>query len=326
MLASGDGARLRHASHLNTYVAGAESNVAYSLAYLGHKVEWFGRVGRDPFGARIRDFLNESGIENARVIEDSSRSTGIYFKDHVRDSSTNIHYYRTGSAASVMSPDDLHHLALGQRKLCHVSGVMAALSTTSYELVQAILSEAKRVNTTISFDVNHRAAMWERGDAAGDLLAIARASDIVFVGRDEAAGLWSTTSVKSVRELLPDVPHIVVKDAEIGATHFGPDGAVFIPSLPLEVVEPVGAGDAFAAGFLSGWLDEWNPADALRLGHVLAGFTLQGTSDIPQLPRREEILAVSRSTQAEWRELKLTVPAMVEPVDLGGGHRHAAQF
>ena len=98
--------------------------------------------------------------------------------------------------------------------------------------------------------------------------------------------LWGAETADDVRGLLPDVPLLVVKDGAIGATGFDADGSEHVPALVAELVEPVGAGDAFAAGYLDAWLDGASPADRLRAGHERAVLVLGDTADFPR-PQRE---------------------------------------
>lgn len=303
LLATEGGAPLATTPSLGVYVGGAESNVASGLAHLGQSVEWFSRVGNDPFGERIRGFLSGRGVDVAAVVVDDLHPTGVYFKDRVDDRSE-VYYYRAGSAASAMSRADADGLALGERRLCHLSGVTAALSPDCDDLLQRILLERDDGQCPVSFDVNYRARLWDTAAAAPRLLELARAADILIVGRDEADLLWSTGDAAGVRALFPDVPQLIVKDAEIGATQFSAAGSVFVPALAVEVVEPVGAGDAFAAGYLSGWLDGLSTERSLRLGHLMAAFTLQDVSDLPHLPPVDEIAELSALDEESWRDLR----------------------
>jgi len=81
--------------------------------------------------------------------------------------------------------------------------------------------------------------------------------------------------------------HLVVKDGAVGATEFSPDGVVFVPAIPTEVVEAVGAGDAFAAGYLSGVLNGSAPQESLRSGHERAHLVLQSTHDVVGVGERD---------------------------------------
>lgn len=291
-------------SHLGIHVGGAESNVASGLAHLGHSVEWFSRLGEDPFGSIIIEFLRDRGVALGGLLRDSTRPTGIYVKDRESEVSR-VYYYRSGSAASALTPADLKGLSLGARVLCHVSGITAAISPTADDMLQHLIVNRHRTNCLVSFDVNYRPALWPPKLAAPRLLELARAADIVVVGRDEAQVLWGTERAEDVRNLLPGVAHLVVKDADVEAVHFTGDAITREPALRAEVVEPVGAGDAFAAGFLSGLVRGLSESQALRLGHLMAGLTLQHVSDLPTLPPAADILAVSKLDGDAWADIRL---------------------
>ncbi|SDS00742.1 sugar kinase [Microterricola viridarii] len=311
MLVPEPGEPLAHAESVATHIGGAESNVASGLASLGIGAEWFSRLGADPLAARILGELQARGVDTRGVTTDPSRPTGLYLKDHGSGSSR-VYYYRAGSAASALGPADLDALALESRRLVHVSGITAALSDSCDALLQRILVErAAAITAAVSFDVNYRPALWGIAEAAPRLLELARAADLVIVGRDEAETLWGTTDAASVRALIPDAAQLVVKDAEFGATQFDAHGASYVPALRVDVVEAVGAGDAFAAGYLAAWLSGTDTATALRLGHIMAGYTLGAVSDIVDLPSPELLFALAQTPDDEWQALRLPAPSVV---------------
>ncbi|MGW2026289.1 sugar kinase [Streptomyces decoyicus] len=280
LVAPAPGERLATAREAAIRVAGAESTVAQYLTDLGHRTAWASRVGADPLGEQVLAAIARSGVDVGHVERDRSAPTGVYFKDP-GPQGTRVHYYRTGSAASKMTPASLDSLPLSTVRLVHLSGVTPALSETCATTATALFERARAAGAICSFDVNYRAALWSSEQAAGPLLALARRADIVFVGLDEAQHVWGTETAEQVRGLVGPGVRLVVKDADVGATHFPPRGgpAVFAPANPAEVVEPVGAGDAFAAGYLSAWLRGAGPADRLRLGHKLAAFALGAVGD-----------------------------------------------
>jgi len=291
---------LRASDHILPFVAGAEANVAAGLAHLGQPVEWFGRVGDDPFGERIRAALQKRGVGVDGVIVDPTRPTGLYFKDRDGAAST-MHYYRAGSAASAPSLDDLDRLALGERRLVHVSGITPALSPACDAFVDALLGRVGR--SSVSFDVNYRAKLWPVDVAAPRILALARRARIVLTGRDEAEVLWGAATPAEIRRLFPDAEALVVKDSEIGATEFRGGTEVFVPAPVVEVVEPIGAGDAFAAGYLAGFLDGDPGETCIRLGHVMAAQALRNTTDSPVPPDAVELRAFAAYTSDAWAAL-----------------------
>lgn len=310
--AATDGASLASTAEVRLHVAGAEANVARGLAARGVPVEWWSRVGEDPFGDRIITDLTAHGVHCADVARDSRRPTGVYFKER-HGQSTEVHYYRAGSAASAMSLDDLDGLHLHQRRLLHLTGIAPALSPSCDQLVEHMLRAPR--NNIVSFDVNHRPALWpDLPTAAARLEVLANLADIVFIGRDEAQRLWGCTDATDIRTVL-SAPHVlIVKDADVEAVAFvasshGTDTVHRVPALTVEVVEPVGAGDAFAAGYLAGWLAGESPRVSLRSGHVLAAHALLSTADVAPALRAREFDRLRHLDDEQWARLRLPLDA-----------------
>lgn len=310
MLTPADGRPLAGGGLLRLDIGGAESNVACGLAALGHRAGWLSRLGADPFGDLVRDTLAGRGVQ-VHAEADPDRPTGVYFKNP-GPGGTQVHYYRAGSAASALGPADAGRPVVAGARLVHLSGVSPVLSASCAALVEQLLG-APRAGRLVSFDVNFRPALWPAAQAGPVLLELARRADVVLVGRDEAATVWGADTAQAVRELLPDVPTLVVKDAEHRATSF--DGAVRtdVPSPTVHVVEPVGSGDAFAAGYLSGLLDGRPPVDRLRLGHLLAAETLRCPGDLAVLPDRAALEQAVALPEAGWDRLEFGEPAGIRP-------------
>ncbi|WP_405914293.1 sugar kinase [Streptomyces sp. NBC_00963] len=297
-------APLDGAGLLGIRIAGAESNVAMYLADHGVPSRWVSALGDDPFGHRIRAEVAAAGVDISGVRTDPHRPTGLLVKDPGTEG-TRVHYYRRGSAASALTPDLLDDDAVRSAGLVHLSGITPALSAGCRDLVLALLRpDIAERPCPVSFDVNHRAALWADGAAPAVLLGLARRADITFVGLDEAQALWGDelADAFAVRELLPQPPVLVVKDGARAATAFDGPRAHTVPAPPVEVIEPVGAGDAFAAGFLAGLLRGEEPVRALRLGHLTAGAALRVTGDHGPLPDRVRLAELLDAAPAEWAE------------------------
>jgi len=254
---------------------GAESNVATHVAGAGHRAVWFSRLGSDPLGHRVARQLTARGVDVSSVSWDDDRPTGVY----VKNPGAGVSYYRRGSAASVLARSDVDGIHLEDVDVLHVSGITAAISDTARDFLEELMTRAREAGVRVSFDVNHRLPLWDARTAAPVLLALAQQADIVFVGRDEAESLWSTATADDVRALLPGVDELVVKDGDIGATVFAAEGRVFVPALVVDVVEPIGAGDAFAGGYLAALLSNASTHDRLTAGHALAARTLMSLTD-----------------------------------------------
>jgi 2-dehydro-3-deoxygluconokinase len=257
---------------------GAESNVASHLAVLGHHAAWVGQLGDDSLGRRALRLLSQRGVDTRWVQIHNTAPTGVYFKDP----GNGVQYFRRGSAASFMNTDTLTALPLAGARVVHLSGITAALSASCSAMLQAAVDKLARLPTLLSFDVNFRAGLWDVSEAAPILLEISRRADLLFVGLDEAATLWGTETEADVRAMLPEPRRLIVKDGAVGATEYSEEGTVFLQSVPTVVVEVVGAGDAFAAGYLSASLAGLRSKDRLMAGHARAALTIQSTSDFPE--------------------------------------------
>jgi 2-dehydro-3-deoxygluconokinase len=263
-------------------IAGAEGNVAVGLVAAGHRAAWASRLGADPFGERIAAELSGRGVD-LWVTTDETTPTGVMFKDPGVESSS-VYYYRRGSAASLMDRGFLDADALAGVRIVHTTGITPALSATCRDMVDQLYVDARAAGAVVSFDVNDRRALWSKEDAAQTLARLADAADIAFVGRDEAERIWGTATASDIRAYLPQCGLLVVKDGDVGATAFsGDDEPVFVPAPRVEVVEPVGAGDAFASGFLAATLEGADLAERLSAGHAAAARVLTTHGDLPPL-------------------------------------------
>lgn len=303
---------LHQATELHCGIGGAESNVAMGLAAMGLDSHWVGRVGRDGFGTRILNELSGHGVGVTGVEVDPALPTGLYVKVPAQSSGpecgSSVLYYRQGSAASAMGLATLTNPAvaglLENAALIHLSGITAALSPECLQLLETILA-SPRHGRTISFDVNWRAALWAGRDRSA-LKRLANLADVVLVGKDEAEHAFGTTDEAELRRLLPDPAVLVIKNEAISAIALNRDGSrEEVPALSVDVVEPVGAGDSFAAGYLSGMLFGLGQKASLRRGHVAAACTLTVHGDRGPLPEAARLSAILESTDAAWAAIRV---------------------
>ncbi|WP_067490358.1 sugar kinase [Actinomadura hibisca] len=279
-------------------VGGAESNVARGLAALGVPAAWVGRVGDDGFGRRVVRALDAAGVDTSHVAVDPRRPTGLYVKETGHDGGR-LHYYRAGSAASALGPDLLDGPAgpvLRDAPLVHLTGILPALSDSALELTAALLRRAG----TVSFDFNWRPALWHDRDPRL-LLPLLDAADITLLGADEGEAAFGVGDLAGLRALLPGPRYLVVKDGARGATVLTRDGtAVTEPALKVDVVDHIGAGDAFAAGYLAGTLRGYDLRRRLRLGHVAAAATLVVPGDHGPPPPPDRVAELLAATPERW--------------------------
>ncbi|MFJ3333905.1 sugar kinase [Streptomyces sp. NPDC086766] len=296
-------------------IGGAESNVACVLAAAGHSARWVGRVGADGFGDHLIEAIGAYGVDVTAVRRDPARPTGVYFRT-AGDRATDAHevaYYRAGSAASAMAVDTVDLDAVRAGRVLHLSGITAALSAGCLGLMRE-LTARRPGRPLVSFDVNHRPGLWRDAGGARVLLELARGADIVFVGEDEARTAWGLHGGRAVREALPEPDVVVVKQGGAGATAFArttagqadTDGtATSVRAPEVDVVAHVGAGDAFAAGFLSATLRALPLRDRLRHGHLTAAAALTAPGDLAAPPARDHADRLAALDEKAWGRLRL---------------------
>lgn len=259
--------------------AGAEFNVAAHLAGLGCETQWVSALGNDPIAEIILDEARVRGVGTDHVSVDTARPTGLYLKSS-EPGGTRMLYYRKGSAASAFDlvggvPPSQHRPAI-----VHTTGITPALSEVTRRSVDELACDRVFGAALVSFDVNYRPALWDGNRASDVLLSVAQHSDIVFVGRDEAESVWGASTAGEIRRLIDRPRHLVVKDGAESATEFDGDNVTVCPAPTVDVLEPVGAGDAFAAGWLTGFVRGEPAMRRLRFGHFMASQALQHHGDI----------------------------------------------
>ncbi|MGW4272364.1 sugar kinase [Streptomyces seoulensis] len=304
-------------------IGGAESNAACVLAAAGHSVRWVSRVGADGFGDHLVAAIGSWGVDVGAVGRDPDRPTGVYFRT-AGDRATDAHevaYYRAGSAASAMSPDTVDTAALRACRVLHLSGITAALSAGCLRLLRELTAPGPG-RPLISFDVNFRPALWRDADGPRVLLELARRADLVFVGDDEARAAWGLRGGRAISDALPEPGTVVVKQGAGGATAFtrdtaasedgrgdcdchGDGVATHVTAPAVDVVAHVGAGDAFAAGFLSATLRRLPVRDRLRHGHLAAAAALTVPGDLAPPPERGHADRLAALDDAAWGRLRL---------------------
>ncbi|WP_406442671.1 sugar kinase [Streptomyces sp. NBC_01613] len=311
--------RLADVPSFDRAIGGAESNVACTLAAAGHSVRWVSRVGADGFGDHLVEAIGAYGVDVTAVRRDPARPTGIYFRT-AGDRSTDAHevaYYRAGSAASAMAVANTDLDVVRAGRVLHLSGITPMLSDDCLDLVRALTAPRAR-RPLVSFDVNHRPTVWREADGPRVLLELARRADLVFVGEDEAQEVWGLTGADAVRAAFPDPEVLVVKQGGHGATVFdkesGTEHVTFVPAPRVDVVAAVGAGDAFAAGFLSATLRGLPVRDRLRHGHLMAAAALTVPGDLAAPPARDHADRLAALDDDAWGTLRLG-PGWTQAVD-----------
>lgn len=270
---------------------GADSNVAIALSRLGIPAIWISRLGTDPFGDLIERELRAEGIE-VRAARDPEHPTGFMLKQRRTPHTATVSYWRRNSAASFLSPADIPDDVLRGAALLHVTGITPGLSESAQDATFDAIARAREAGVTVSFDVNHRDGVWSRETASPVYRRIAEASDIVFAGTEEAALLVTATDSRIERSVAALGPaQVVIKRGADGATA-SIDGAFLQQdAVPVEVVDTVGAGDAFVAGYLAAFLEGADPRERLVQAVTTGALACTSRGDWEGSPSRADLLA-----------------------------------
>jgi sugar/nucleoside kinase (ribokinase family) len=297
---------LEYVHHFPKLIGGAESNVAIGLTRLGHTVGWFSKLGNDPFGRYIHKYIRGEGVDTSSCLFTDQAQTGIFFKEKRSPEDVNVYYYRKNSAASLIEPSDLVEEYIKQAKILHITGITPALSESCYQAVLEAIMMAKKHQITIVFDPNLRLKLWTQERAKEVLNELAAHADVILPGLDEGQFMTGMTKVDDVAEALMvgQDKTIIMKLGSKGAYFKTKDESGYVEGFPVgQVVDPVGAGDGFAAGIISGLLKQEKLPDIVRKANAIGAIVVGVSGDVEGLPTLHEVEAFM-SPKTSSRDVK----------------------
>ncbi|MEU8118761.1 sugar kinase [Spirillospora sp. NPDC049024] len=282
---------MRHARSLDLGIGGAESNTAIGLSRLGGSAAWFGRVGDDEFGRLITTALAGEGVRLGHTVVDGTAPTALLFKERRSGTLTRVQYYRTGSAGSRLHPSDVPHDLIRSARVLHVTGITAAISDTARQALDEAVETARDAGVPVSLDLNYRAALWAPAEAGECLHTLVKRADLVFATEREArlvapgddpAALATALAALGPRDVL-------VKRGAVGVVAFCEGRLHVQPAHRVPVVDPVGAGDAFAAGYLAEFVRGLPVAARLATATAAGAYAVTVRGDWEGLPSRADL-------------------------------------
>ena len=303
------GARLEDVSSLSKYIGGSSTNIACCSSRMGLSTALITRVGNEHMGQFIREQLQREGVDTRNVLTDPDRLTALVVLG-IKDQDTfPLIFYRENCADMAISVDDLDEDLISNAKALLITGTH--FSTESiYKTSKAALAIARKAGVKTAIDIDYRPVLWgltSKGDGETRFIAndavskhlqgILSEFDLI-VGTEEeihiAGGSTDTlTALKTIREISSGV--IVLKRGPFGATVFdGPipesiDDGITVKGVQVEVLNVLGAGDAFVSGFLRGWLNDEGYEQALRYANACGALVVSRHGCTPAMPTREEL-------------------------------------
>ena len=286
--------RLEEAVSLDVRVGGSESNTAVALARLGLKTAWFSRLPNNPLGRRIENEIRRWGVDTSRMIWDETPDSraGLYFLDFgVAPRGIDVYYDRKDSAIAKIALIEIGLDTIAQARLLQLSGITSALSPQCAEANRAMIHTAKKAQTAVSFDVNYRAKLWTPQEARAELETLLPMVDVLLCPQSDAELIFGITGdgvtvAKEMRARYGVATAVITcgGDGAIACDDRGDCAAK--PFALTQIVDRVGAGDAFNAGVLMGWL-EGDLAKGLIYGTAMAALKHTISGDLLLSTRAE---------------------------------------
>ena len=294
-------ASLSETEELVVEVAGADSNFAIAMARLGFQAGWISRVGADPLGERVVKTISREGVDTSQVVVDPDHPTGLYIKYHEpssapadegRSGGSRVLYYRRGSAASHLRPDDLNQDYFANIQVLQLSGMTCALSRSCEETMRRAIELARERGARVCFDLNLRLQLWSLAAARQVIGSLLPAVSVLFGSDEEFTQFFDKPSVvEALIEAHGLGPQTVV-------AHLGERGAVALVGgrmvshpgyRPPKIVDVVGAGDGFNAGFVAAVVRDMGPQEALAIANQVGAAAVTTPGDFQGYPSWDDI-------------------------------------
>jgi 2-dehydro-3-deoxygluconokinase len=283
-LAPQHGDTLEAASALSVHIGGAEANVCAGLAHLGIPTAWISRLPSTPLGRRVAATIRGYGVNVDGVVWAPEGNVGLMLVEPgVGPRAGEVLYYRRDSAFASIDPDAVAWGLLDGARVVHLTGITPALGANASRLVARAIAEARRRGVQISFDVNYRAKLWDPGTARDGIEPLLKGLDIVIVNDRDAASVFGergapATVARRLRARFR-CGVLVLTCGAAGAVADDRAGIHRQPAYQTEIIDRIGRGDAFVAGFLYGYLAR-GVAEGLRYGTALAALKQTYRGDV----------------------------------------------
>jgi len=260
--------RLEQATSLDLVVGGTELSVAIGVSRLGMKSSWVSKVPNGPLGRLIVNKARELGVDTNHVVWTDEGRAGIYYVEFgASPRPSAVIYDRKYSAASMMKPGEIDWSFLKDVKLFHTTGITPALSPTAREATLEAIDAAKKAGCKISMDINYRAKLWSTKEAEATMTPLTEKLDVLFTTDEDTWRVWNMKGTpEEIITGLKDrfhIPVVAITIREIVTVLKNRwSSMVYADKIykskrvyDVEIVDRIGSGDSFAAGFIYGYLN-----------------------------------------------------------------------
>ncbi len=303
------GSRLEDVSSFAKYIGGSSTNIACCGARLGLRTGLVTRVGDEHMGRFIREQLMREGVDAHGVITDPDRLTALVVLGIEDRDTFPLIFYRENCADMAISPEDLDAEWIGGARSLLITGTHFSTDAV-HQTSMAALAIAREHGVRTAIDIDYRPVLWgltTRGDGETRFVANDRVTEHLqgvlahfdlVIGTEEEMGIAGGSSdtlqaLRNVRDVTDAT--LVLKRGPFGATVFegeiphSLDDGITVEGVTVEVMNVLGAGDAFAAGFLSGWIKGEAHEISLERANAAGALVVSRHGCTPAMPTAEEL-------------------------------------
>lgn len=293
---------LEEVSSFGKFLGGSAGNVAVATARYGHRVGFLSRVGDDPFGRFVRAELEDLGVSTAYLSVDPGLPTPVTFCEIFPPDSFPLYFYRRPSAPDLrIEPGEVPDAAATARILwCTLTGLSEEPSRSAHERAWSL--RGRRRHTVI--DLDYRPMFWGSEEEAREAAAVALEASTIAVGNREECRVTvgEDDPERAARALLErGVEVAIVKQGPAGVLAMTADERVEVPAYRAEVVNGLGAGDAFGGALCHGLLEGWDLATSIDLANAAGAYVAGHLECARAMPSEEDVMTLrSQLREGDW--------------------------
>lgn len=287
------GVTLANVQSFNVYAGGCPTNVAVGTRRLGLNVGMLSRIGTDGLSDGLIQFLQKEGIHTDYVVRDSDHLTGLAFLSILPPETFPLVYYRPDPADLYLTLDDIAHAPIETSKVLFISGTGLS-ADPSRATTLASMERAKAAGVTVALDLDLRKTLWKDLRTYGvNMRSACPLVDIIIGTEDEITSAADKGDVEAAVEVLIKMAGkaVAVKRGQAGSEIFTPDGQIHrAKPFKVEVLNVLGAGDAWASGFLFGYLNGWDWAKCARFGNATGAIIVTRHACANDMPFHADVM------------------------------------
>ena len=284
---------LRYVTSFERKVGGAEMNFAIGCARLGLHCKWISRLGKDEFGRVIYNFARGEGVDVSQVQFVEGKPTSLNFKEIHGDGSGKTFYYRDPSPITELKVEDINEGMFDEIHAVHLTGVYLAIDESHLQVAKKMIRIAKEKGIPIFFDPNIRLKLWSIEEARIVYEQILPEVDVLLTGLDEIQMISNKGTIEDLTAYVKKfgIHDFVIKDGEKGSKLLRQGKWTQVDGFPVSPVDTVGAGDGFDAGYVYGFLNDFDPLSLLRFANGVGALVTTVSGDNEGLPYLEDVHA-----------------------------------